>query len=238
MLTDLGVHKHFRMISLSEHLRNHGYDPRVIQHTRIPGVWAKLRTLYNMDIIDDRENSFDYEEDVKDKFLDFKLPDEDFEEVKFMRGKRVGSEAGSSARSSPPRIKRSPSPRATKKRRRGEMPSKPRDASVADTDEPRTSPIRSSPPKATTRSRRNTNRSVGRVQGESGSSRQQSKDTMVDEEVNEEAEDVEGDDEEAEELVEEEEDEEGGTSSSKATGKAKDVPARKQVRSSKRTRNR
>ncbi len=61
------------MIALSEHLRNHGYDPTVEQHTRIPGIWQKLRTLYNLDVIDERENSFDYDE--PDKFLDFKLPE-------------------------------------------------------------------------------------------------------------------------------------------------------------------
>ncbi|KAG0649338.1 Chromatin modification-related EAF7, partial [Hyphodiscus hymeniophilus] len=197
-----GVHKHFRMIALSEHLRNHGYDPRYIKHTRIPGIWTKLRTLYNMDIIDDRENSFEYEEDIKEMFLDFKLPDEDFGERTFMRGKRMGSEAGSSAASSPPRLNASPSPQITKKRKRGETVAKPRDTSIADTDEPRTSPFRSSPPKATTRSGRSTHRSMGRVQAESRSSRQPSKDTTVDEEVDDDADDAEEDDEEAE--VEEE----------------------------------
>ena len=183
-----------------------------------------------MDIIDDRENSFEYEEDVKNMFLDFKLPDEDFEEAKFMRGKRAGSEPGSSSASSPPRLKRSPSPQPIRKRRRGDTVTKPRDASIADTDEPRTSPARSSPPKAMTRSGRSTNRSMGRVQAESRSSRQPSKDTTVDEEVDEETEDAEDDDDEAEE--------EEGVPSPKRKGKSKDVPTRKQARSRKSTRNR
>lgn len=186
-----------------------------------------------MDIIDERENSFEYEDDVKDKYLDFKLPEEDFEEETFMRGKRMGSEAGSSSGSSPPRLNRSPSPQVTKKRKRGDTVTKPRDASVVeDTDEARTSPARSSPPKATTRSGRSTNRLMGRVQAESRSSRQASKDTTVDEEVDEEADDAEEEEEEAEE-------EEEGTPSPKALkGKSKDVPTKAPNRSRKSTRKR
>ena len=221
-----GIHKHFRMIALSEHLRNHGYDPRVHAHTRIPGIWAKLRTLYNMDIIDERENSFEYEDDVKDKYLEFRLPEEDYGEVLFMRGQRT-SDAGSS----PPRLNRSPSPQATRKRKRGDTITQARDSSVVDdTDEARTSPARSSPPKATTRSGRSTNRSMGRVQAESRSSRQPSKDTTVDEDVEEEADDAEEDEEEAEE-------EEEGTPSPKASkGKTKDAKAQNRPRKSTRKR--
>jgi hypothetical protein len=232
MLTGSGVHKHFRMVALSEHLRNHGYDPRVHAHTRIPGIWAKLRTLYNMDIIDERENSFEYEDDVKDKYLEFKLPDEDFEEETFMRGKRGDTEADSSPGSSPPRLNRSPSPQVTKKRKRGDTVTKPRDTSVVDdTDDTRTSPAQSSPPKTTTRSGRGTNRSMGRVQAESRSSRQPSKDTTVDEEVDEEAGDAEDDEEEAEE-------EEGTPSLKGSKTRSKDAPAKAQNRSRKSTRKR
>ena len=231
MLSGSGVHKHFRMIALSEHLRNHGYDPRVHAHTRIPGIWAKLRTLYNMDIIDERENSFEYEEDVKDKYLEFKLPDEDFEEETFMRGKRGDTEVDSSPGSSPPRLNRSPSPQATKKRKRGDTVTKPRDTSVMDDiDDTRISPARSSPPKATTRLGRSTNRLMGRVQAESRSSRQPSKDTTVEEEV-EEAEDAEEDEEEAEE-------EEGTPSPKGSKIRSKDAPTKAQNRSRKSTRKR
>lgn len=221
-----GIHKHFRMIALSEHLRNHGYDPRVHAHTRIPGIWAKLRTLYNMDIIDERENSFEYEDEVKDRYLEFRLPEEDYGEVLFMRGQRT-SDAGSS----PPRLNRSPSPRATKKRKRGDTVTQAQDSSVIDdTDEARTSPARSSPPKATTRFSRSTNRSMGRVQAESRSSRQQSKDTTVGEDVEEEADDAEEDEEEAEE------EEEGTPSPKAAKGKSKDAKAPNRPRKSTRKR--
>ena len=225
---DLGIHKHFRMIALSEHLRNHGYDPRVHAHIRIPGIWAKLRTLYNMDTIDRRED-LEPEGDMRNKYLDFKLPYDDFEEITFMRGKRRDSDAGSSAGSSPPQLNRSSSPQVTKKRKRGDTVTKQRHvSSVADTDETTTSPVRSSPPKATTRSGRTSNRSMGRVQEESRSSRQLSKDTEVEEESDE-----------AEEDEEEAEAEEERTPSPKTSkNKSKDAPAKAQNRSRKSTRKR
>ena len=49
-----GMHKHFRMISLAQHLRNHGYNAENDVHTRIPGVWKKLRSLYNLKALDER----------------------------------------------------------------------------------------------------------------------------------------------------------------------------------------
>lgn len=49
-----GMHKHFRMIALSQHLRNHGFNPAKEPHTRIPGIWKKLRSLYNLEALDER----------------------------------------------------------------------------------------------------------------------------------------------------------------------------------------
>ena len=69
------MHKHFRMIAISEHLRNHGFDPDVHQHTRIPHIWQKLRTFYNLDIIDEREN---FDDDDEDRYDEFSLPRGDF----------------------------------------------------------------------------------------------------------------------------------------------------------------
>lgn len=48
------MHKHFRMIAISEHLRNHGYTSPSDDHTRIPHIWAKLKTLYNLEALDER----------------------------------------------------------------------------------------------------------------------------------------------------------------------------------------
>jgi MRG-binding protein len=186
------MHKHFRMIALSEYLRNHGYDPRIDKHTRIPGIWEKLGTLYNMEIIDARESSFD-DEDGESHFLDFELPEEDYGLDTFMRGKRDSSETPSS----PPRLPLSPSPPATRKRRRGEGLAKTR-ASTVDTDEARTSPAPSPPAKAT-RSGRSAHRLSGRAKAEPNS-RPASKDTMDEDEGAEETEETAEDDEpEAEE---------------------------------------
>ena len=210
-----GMHKHFRMIALSEHLRNHGYDPTVENHTRIPGIWEKLRTLYNLDIIDDRENSFEYED--QGKFLEFKLPEEDYDEPAFMRGKR---RSASETPSSPPRLGRSPSPipQVTRKRKRAEtVTTKNRASTVDDTDETRTSPANSPPPKMT-RAGRSINRSMGRVKAESGS-RQQSKDTTVTEDEG--AEET----EEAAEDDEQEAEEDDGTPSPKTSKSASKVKA-------------
>jgi MRG-binding protein len=212
------MHKHFRMIALSEHLRNHGYDPTVEKHTRIPGIWEKLGTLYNLPIIDDRENSFEYED--QGKYLEFKLPDEDYDEPTFMRGQR---RADSETPSSPPRLGRSPSPvpQGVRKRKRADtVTTKNRASTVDDTDETRTSPANSPPPKMT-RAGRNTNRSMGRVKAES-SSRQQSKDTTVTEDEGAEETEEAGDDDE-----QEAEDEDGTPSpkTAKATSKSKtDTP--------------
>ena len=48
------MHKHFRMVALSQHLRNNGYTSPADDHTRIPGVWEKLRSLYNLESLDER----------------------------------------------------------------------------------------------------------------------------------------------------------------------------------------
>lgn len=199
------------MIALSEHLRNHGYDPTIEKHTRIPGIWDKLRTMYNLDIIDKQENAFD-NEDSDDSFLEFKLPEEEYEEAMFMKGKLSPSEASSS----PSRMERSPSlPPVARKRKRGDTLTRNRASTVEDTDEPRTS--RTSSPAATgkaTRKGRGANRSMGRVKAES-SERAASKDTTMDEETEE------GGEEDEEEDDEDRESSPNPKPTSKSTPKAK-----------------
>ena len=189
-----GMHKHFRMIALSEYLRNHGYDEK---HTRIPGIWEKLKTMYNMEMIDEREDTFDDEGEEGDEdtppFVDFELPEEEYGLETFMRGKRSPSEAPSS----PPRLERSSSPPPTMRRKRGEAASHPktRASTVEDTDEARTSP-----PAKTTRAGRSSTRS--QVRAKRGStSRAPSKDTTMDEDEG--AEETEETAEEEEEAAEE-----------------------------------
>jgi len=46
------------MISISNALQSHGYSYNASSgpHTRIPGIWAKLRSLYDLEALDEREN--------------------------------------------------------------------------------------------------------------------------------------------------------------------------------------
>ena len=55
------MHKHFRMIAISDNLRNHGYNGYAApqnSHVTIPGIWEKLGSLYNLDVLDLRVSLF------------------------------------------------------------------------------------------------------------------------------------------------------------------------------------
>ena len=54
---ETGMHKHFRMIAISEYMKSQGYAPAHEEHTRIPGIWKKLGTLYNLPALDERVSS-------------------------------------------------------------------------------------------------------------------------------------------------------------------------------------
>jgi hypothetical protein len=207
------------MISLSEHLRNHGYDPKVDMHTRIPGIWKKLGTLYNLEVIDERENSFDYgeEDTIEQKYLEFSLPEDDFGDMMWKKGM-----ASSDVDSSPPRLhEASEAAEPSKKRKRGDTitASRPRASTIEDTDEAKTSPIPvpSSVVKAG-RAPRSGQRTSSRLKADS-TDRRASKDTTADEV---EEDDDEGQDatEVAEDEQEEEEDGEGSTPSPRTSRSA------------------
>lgn len=142
------MHKHFRMIAISEHLRNHGFDPDIYQHTRIPYIWQKLRTYYNLEVIDEREN-FD-DDELDDRYMEFSLPNDQFLEMMLQRAIADPSEAPTS----PAELELSPppsSPPPTKRRKRGDTVSKTPGASVEDTKE--STDAQSPAPKATRGSR-------------------------------------------------------------------------------------
>ncbi|CVK89476.1 hypothetical protein FPRO06_03973 [Fusarium proliferatum] len=179
-----GMHKHFRMIAISEHLRNHGIDPDLYQHTRIPYIWQKLRTYYNLEVIDEREN-FDDEEV---EYNDFCLPRAEYYEAMMARAVADVSEAPTS----PPQLELSPAPSPAKKRKRGDT--KPRGTSVEDTEDGTDAP--SPAPKS-----------------KRGASRQKKKATPAKAEKQEKAETTEEEQEEEEEEEEEESEEEDSESS-------------------------
>ena len=204
------------MIALSSFMRNHGYDPEIDQHTRIPAMWEKLESLYNLEAIDEREN---YEND-EDKFLDFDLPQE-YALEQFERGKRRSSSPPSDTATSPAQYH--PSPSSHNKRRRKDAGARKRGSTVDDIDEPRTSPVASPTSKTTRRGRAATRGSV-RMKADSGS-RAPSKDTAQEEDEVEDSDDAEDDDEDG--------DEGSGTASeklSKGKLKASNITTRKSKR--------
>lgn len=97
------MHKHFRIIGIAELMKNHGVSGT---HTGITGIWAKLRTLYNLDGLDEREDApdADVDDDEEDEkpggvsWDEFSLPEEVFGEL--MRARRIDPES----RDSPARL--------------------------------------------------------------------------------------------------------------------------------------
>lgn len=180
------------MIAISEHLRNHGFDPDVETHTRIPHIWAKLRLFYNMDAIDERDSAFDYyapgsgnhdgaaaeEEPPENKYKYFELPPNEFHDLMWAR-----AAAGPGEESAPPSDAGADTPiekpaAGTRKRKRGtrgggdaaadaasvagSATTKTRASTVDDTDQE--TPIPSSPAGRTTaRGARSQRRAVAKA---------------------------------------------------------------------------
>lgn len=142
------MHKHFRMLAISEHLRNHGFDPDACPHTRIPGIWAKLGEFYNLEAIDERENNMDppEEEGQPRRYHDFTLPWDQYGDMLLKRARADPSEAPTSPAQWDPEAP--PTAGDSKKRKRGRAGSNPRTRSstVEDTegDTPAASPTRKS----------------------------------------------------------------------------------------------
>lgn len=191
----VGMHKHFRMISIREHLVNQKVINPSDPHTSTTGIWAKLATLYDLPSLDEREDSIidniDDESKTASYWREYELPREDFEELMWQR--RLAPEGTES-----PALSR-------------------RESTVADTDEPRSSPV--STGKGSVRGVRTSTRRGGRLsrlQNEletERSSRRTSKATSVADEDHvmedaddDEEEDDEDDDEASSEHTEEDKD--------------------------------
>ncbi|KAJ5204527.1 uncharacterized protein N7498_005406 [Penicillium cinerascens] len=212
----VGVHKHFRMLAIADYLKSQGYGPSTADHMRIPGIWKKLGTLYNLEALDERENSVirdtndDEDEEKSEMYCPFELPYDEYGDMMFER--RLAAEGSSS-----------PVTSRHAESRRG--------STVADTDEPRSSPVPSRGRKSTrgTRSAARETRSTKlHVEVGSGSQGEASddggksdgEDTGANDEGDEEGDegsdggkDSEGEEEEAEE---EKEEEKGGSRSTRA----------------------
>jgi MRG-binding protein len=113
-----GIHRHFRMMAIAKDFQSHGYTAPNIEHTRPSGIWDKLESLYDLEVLNERENHHmgisntpseeaqsaeeqaAIEEETEEgednpwRRRDFGLPDEDFEELAF--AKRLDSDRESS----------------------------------------------------------------------------------------------------------------------------------------------
>lgn len=103
------------MMAIAKDFQSHGFTAPNIEHTRPSGIWAKLESLYDLEILDERENHHlgiattpsdteqseeaEDEEDEEDeenpwRRRDFDLPDAEYEELAF--AKRIDDERSSS----------------------------------------------------------------------------------------------------------------------------------------------
>ncbi|KAF2451033.1 CT20-domain-containing protein [Karstenula rhodostoma CBS 690.94] len=80
-----GIHKHFRIISIHADLRSHGFAADDTPHTRIPAIWSKVASLYDLRALDEREDAYTFSDDPDpldpDEALtipDFELPEDEF----------------------------------------------------------------------------------------------------------------------------------------------------------------
>ncbi|EXJ63964.1 hypothetical protein A1O7_00299 [Cladophialophora yegresii CBS 114405] len=139
----VGMHKHFRMIAIRDHLLSTGLIAPEDTHTSTAGIWRKLHMLYDLDRLDEREDSIvgdaagmgstststsTSKSEPDDYWREFELPRADFEEL--MWQKRFAPEGASAVGSSRPQ---SPAGIAAR-----------RESTIADTDEPRSSPVSAS----------------------------------------------------------------------------------------------
>ncbi|KAL8942769.1 MAG: hypothetical protein Q9216_001454 [Gyalolechia sp. 2 TL-2023] len=97
------------MIALSQHLHNHGYDLSKNVHLRIPGIWKKLDKLYNLEILDDRENAIIHtiwaeSDQHHHAYCPFTLPRDEYGEMMFEKRLAPTSSPSPSESAPPPSV--------------------------------------------------------------------------------------------------------------------------------------
>jgi MRG-binding protein len=149
------------MLAIHDYMTSQGVVNPSDEHTKIPGIWEKLGSLYNLPILDDREDSImndlpDESGEVAELYSPFSLPEDEYGAKMFAR--RLDPDGSKSPDEDPSR----------------------RESTVADTDEPGSSPApgRRSGRKARTPARA---ARVSKLQHEVDSSRRTSKATSVNE---------------------------------------------------------
>ncbi|OAQ63201.1 CT20 family protein [Pochonia chlamydosporia 170] len=206
-----GMHKHFRMIAISEHLRNHGFDPDIYHHTRIPNIWDKLRTYYDLDLIDEREYFDDDEHD--EKYVDFSLPHSHYLDSMMQRAVADASEAPTS----PPALDLSPEPSLPRKRKRSGTASKARATDAEDTEDGTDAPSPAGRPTRGSRGRTRAASQQAKVEKVEKSDKDKS-----DKEKAETTEEEDGEEEDDESGSGEDDDEGEGEGDSQAEGEGED----------------
>lgn len=53
----IGIHKHFHLLALHQDMLNSGHIHPKNEHTKPAGIWRKLETLYDLGILDEREDA-------------------------------------------------------------------------------------------------------------------------------------------------------------------------------------
>lgn len=94
------------MISIHADMRSHGFATDDAPHTRIPGIWTKLASLFDLGALDEREDAHAFSDDPDPTdpeeaaaIPDFELPEDEFGDMIWQR-RFHGPE--SEASSSPP----------------------------------------------------------------------------------------------------------------------------------------
>lgn len=191
------MHKHFRIIAIHNYMIGQGVINSDDEHTTIPGLWTKLGSLYNLPMLDEREDSIlhsssDENGSPGELYCPYDLPESDYDGMKI--DKRVNPDG-------------SKSPALLHSRRESTIP---------DTDEPGSSP-------ASGRRRGRAIRRGGRIsklQQEAGGSRRTSKAaSTTEDEPMEDAEQEEGENEEDSDEADEDEAEESSKTRSSARGR-------------------
>ncbi|OAP58003.1 hypothetical protein AYL99_07093 [Fonsecaea erecta] len=151
----VGMHKHFRMIAIRDHLLSSGAIHPEDIHTSTAGIWRKLASLYDLEKLDEREDSIIFdgsgvgaasvENDggaaggdesrsvsssraAAEYWRDFELVGDEFETLMWERRRNTQSSEESSPLTQPS----SPDVMSAATRR---------ESTVAETDEPRSSPV-------------------------------------------------------------------------------------------------
>lgn len=119
------------MFAIRENLHNHGHTSSNGEHLTIPGIWAKLGTLYNLEALDEREDDLNManpeaKKNSKEPYFNFDLPDEEYKDLMFDRRLALEGSRSPSTLSS-----QFPSEQSSRNQRQ---------STVDDTDDPRSSP--------------------------------------------------------------------------------------------------